>query len=314
MKNIVIPILGAVSIISTGAVAWLLATPPAVDPRAVKLESDLGKARQEIANLKAELARKPAAPPPVVVADAPPGSDVAAVAPPATVRNSGNFRDVLSTPAMREVIDQQQAAQIDLGYGKLFEQLRLGPEDKEHFKKLLTARQKMQTEMGLQLMDPNITPQKRAEIMAEAKHQRSVYEASIKDFLNEANDYKTYQQWEETLPERTAFDTMGRSLFAVSAEPLSGTQEQQLLSLMAEVRLSPSSVGGLNDQTGGDPSKLTDAVIDQQMQQIDSNNRIIAERAEVFLTPVQRQTLKTYLDQMRTISRSGIEMFRGMNR
>jgi hypothetical protein len=313
MKNIVVPILGAISIISTGAVAWLLATPPSVDPRAGKLESELQEARQTIAKLKAELARKPAAETVAAASSAPTSSDPTAPTVP-VMPNTLNMKERLSSPAMRQMIDSQQAAQVELGYGKLFEILRLSPEDKENFKKLLIARQKMQTDLSLQMMDPNLTPERRQQISDEAKKQAAVYEASIKDFLNEAQDFETFQEWDNTQPERTAFDTMGRNLFAASAEPLSGSQEQQLLSLMAEVRRSPDSIGGLNDQTGGDPSKVNDQVIQRQMEQLDTNHRIITERAGSFMTETQRQTLKTYLDQMKAITKNGMEMFRSANK
>jgi len=315
MKNIVIPILGAVSLVSTGAVAWLLATPASVDPRVVKLETELKEARQAMASLKAELARKPAAPPtPTVAATGTPTMEN----PPAAPVEKQSLREIYSSPAMREVIDQQQAAQIEVGYAQLFEHLQLNAEEREHFKKLLIARQKMQTDLSLQLMDPNLSQDKRQEIMAEVKKQRAAYEETFKSFLNDDNDWKTFAQWENTAPERTQYDTVGRSLFSASAEPLSKNQEQQLISLMAEVRQSPYSVGGLNDQTGTDPTKLTDEVIEQQLKQIEANHQIIAERAETFLTPTQRQTLQTYLNQMKTMSRSGIEMskmiMRGANR
>lgn len=309
MKNIVVPILGAVSIVSTGAVAWLLATPASVDPRATKLEADLKEARQTITSLKAELARKATAP--AVVASAP-ATSVADPTPgdtaPSSPGDQGDLRKMFSNPAMRAVLEQQQAAQVEVGYGRLFEHLQLTSEEREHFKKLLTGRQQLQTDLGLQLMDPNLTPEKRQELMTEAKNQLAVYDATIKKFLNDDNDYKTYRQWEDTQPERVQFDTIGRSLFASSSEPLSQPQEQQLINLMAEVRKSPNSIGGLNDQTGTDPTKLTDEMIAQQMQQIESNARIVSERAETFLSPGQQQTLKKYLEQMKTVSKSGIEM------
>lgn len=303
MKNIVIPILGAVSIISTGAVAWLLSAPPSADPRAAKMESDLQEARQTISKLKAELARKPAAPPP--------STQLGSVAPVAEPENAppakGNLRQMFNDPAMRAVIDQQQAAQIEVGYARLFDQLQLNPEEKENFKNLLTARQKILTDLSLQLLDPSLTPAKRQELLDEAKHQQSVYNASIQEFLNDPNDFQSFQQWDGTLPERNQFDTIGRSLFSSSGEPLSQTQEQQLIMLMAEVRAN-SPVGGLNDQTGTDPNKLTDEVIAQQMEQLDANNRNIAERAETFLTAGQRQALSTYLAQIKAMSRSSLDV------
>lgn len=319
MKNIVIPILGAVSIVSTGAVAWLLATPPSVDPRVIKLESDLKEARQTIAQLKADLAKESTR----RTANITPGGNLnlsqttnatlATAAP-----DKQNLSQLYSTPAMRAVIDQQQAAQIEVGYAQLFEQLRLTPEERANLKDLLTARQKMTTDFSLQLMDPNMTPEKRQELIAELKRQRSVYESSIKEFLNNDTDWDNFAHWENTQPERTQFNTVGRGLFEASAEPLSQDQEQQLIDLMAQVRMSPSSVGGLNDQTGTDPNRLTDEVIAKQLQQIESNNRIVAERAQAFLTPAQQLTLQSYLSQTQTMAKSGIEMskmiLRGANK
>lgn len=309
MKNIVTPILGAVSILSTGALAWLLATPSSVDPRTAKLESELQEARQTITKLRADLARQPTPQPASTQLGSAAATDAsAAVAANAPAGGQQNIQEMLRTPAMRELIDKQQAAHIEVGYAQLFEHLGLNPEEKKNFTDLLTARQKTLTDLSLQLMDPNLSPEKRQELIAEAKHQQSVYNASIQKFLNEPQDYQTFQQWEAVQPERTQYDTLGRSLFSASGEPLSQDQEQQLLTLMAQVRTSPSSVGGLNDQTGTDPNRLTDEVIEQQMRQIEDNNRIIAERAQEFLTAGQRQTLETYLNNLKTMSRSSLDM------
>lgn len=308
MKNLLIPVLGAVSIISIGALAWLLATPPSVDPRAVKLESELQEARQTITKLRAELARKPAPQPASTQLGSVASDSSAAVAANAPAGSQGNLQEMLRTPAMRGLIDKQQAAQIEVGYAQLFEHLGLNPEEKQNFTQLLTARQKTLTDLSLQLMDPNLTPEKRQELIAEARHQQSVYDASIQKFLNEPQDYQTFQQWEAIQPERTQYDTLGRSLFSASAEPLNPTQEQQLLTLMAQVRTSPSSVGGLNDQTGTDPNLLTDEVIAQQMRQIEDNHRVIAERAQEFLSAGQRLTLDSYLNQLRAMSRSSLDV------
>lgn len=310
MKNIVIPILGAVSIVSTGAVAWLLASPPSVDPRLAKLESELKEARQTIAKLQGDLNKKSAATNLPITSTGnltlnpttpPTGASAAAGGP-------QNLSQVYSTPAMREVIDKQQAAQIEVGYAQLFEQLRLTPEEREHLKTLLTSRQKVLTDFNVQLLDPNLSPERRSQLINEARNQHSLYEATLKKFFNDDNDWNTFAHWENTQPERTQFNTVGRSLFNASSEPLSQTQEQQLIDLMAQVRMSPDSVGGINDQTGTDPNKLTDEVIARQLQQIETNQRLITERSQAFLTPAQQVTLQSYLTQMQAMAKSGIEM------
>lgn len=311
MKNLIVPILGAVSIVSTGAVAWLLATPPSVDPRTVKLESELQEAKQTIARLKSELARKPAA---LSIgssvtdgASSEPAASVAAPKPGANgVVPSGNLREMLTNPDMRKMLSEQQAAQIEVGFGQLFEELRLTPEERTNLKELLTSRQNIITDLSLQLMDPNLTPEKRKELMDEAKHQQSVYAASIREFLNSPEDWNKFVQWEDTMPERTYFNTMGRGLFNASSEPLSTPQEQQLLQLMAEVRKSPTAAAPLNEMAGGDPSKITPEMIQQQIVQVESNNRIIREKAEAFMSPTQLTTLDNFLAQMKAMAQNSI--------
>lgn len=316
MKNLVVPLLGAVSIVSTGTVAWLLATPPSVDPRTVKLEAELQEARQTIAKLKADLASKTAAPAAIASSSGAASADPAApggASNPAVPAPPANFREMLKNPGMRTLIEQQQAAQIEIGYGKLFERLRLSPEEREHFKKLLTARQKVMTDIGLQMMDSNTTDQKRQELIAESERQQAAYTDTIKQFLNEQQDYAVFQSWERSLPERTTFDAIGRGLFNASAEPLSPEQEERLLNLMAETRASNSGPG-INAQTNGDPSKVTEEMLNQQIEQVKARNQIILERASEFLTPGQLRTQQSYLDQALTLAKSGQWFLRGAGR
>jgi hypothetical protein len=305
MKNAVLVLLGLTSAGSLLALAWLLGRSPEPDPRLAVLETELTEAKRTVASLKRELERRAEPPPAPTAAPAP----APAVAPAqAAATSQGGLREMMNAPGMREVMERQQALQIDIAYAKLFDQLQLSPQEREHFKKLLVERQKTQTELSLKLMDGKLTSAQRQAIGQQIDRQRKAFDDTIRQFLNHDDDWQSFQHWEKTLPERSQYEMIGKGLFASSPEPLSTQQEQQLIDLMAEVRARPGSGGNLAGKTNLDPSLLTDDLIKRQLQQIEVNGRIVAERAAEFLTPAQLQTLQTYQEQTASMTKSGIEM------
>lgn len=305
MKHAALILLGLTSAGSLLALAWVLGRSPEPDPRLAVLETELSEAKRTIASLKRELERRAEQPPPAPVAAAP--APAAPAAAPAPTGRAG-LREMMNAPGMREAMERQQALQIDIAYAKLFDQLQLSPQEREHFKKLLVERQKTQTELSLKLMDDKLTSAQRQAIGEQIDRQRTAFDDTIRQFLNHDDDWQSFQHWEKTLPERTQFEMLGKGLFASSPEPLSAQQEQQLIDLMAEVRARPGSGGNLAGKTNLDPSLLTDDLIKRQLQQIEVNGRIVAERAAEFLTPAQLQTLKSYQEQTASMTKTGIEM------
>lgn len=305
MKNAALVLLGLTSAGSLLALAWVLGRSPEPDPRLAVLETELSEAKRTIASLKRELERRAEQPPPAPVAAAP--APAAPAAAPAPTGRAG-LREMMNAPGMREAMERQQALQIDIAYARLFDQLQLSPQEREHFKKLLVERQKTQTELSLKLMDDKLTSAQRQAIGEQIDQQRTAFDDTIRQFLNHDDDWQSFQHWEKTLPERTQFEMLGKGLFASSPEPLSAQQEQQLIDLMAEVRARPGSGGNLAGKTNLDPSLLTDDLIQRQLQQIEVNGRIVAERAAEFLSPAQLQTLKTYQEQTASMTKTGIEM------
>jgi hypothetical protein len=222
---------------------------------------------------------------------------------------TGNkLREVLGTPGMRVMMEQQQAMQIDMGYGRLFDVLQLNDAEKANFRQLLLEREKMQTDFALKMMDPNVTPEQRKQMAAEMQAARNKYDETFKTFLNDANDFNTFKQWEDTQPERLQFDMMGRNLFAQSGEPLSTEQEQLLINAAAQVRKSPSAGADLANPATLDPSKLTDAGIQSYIDQLKKNDDQVAAQAADFLSATQIKTLVAYQQQARNMALAGIKM------
>lgn len=304
------------------ALAWVLGTPAPIDPRVAKLETELKEARQTIAQLRRDLADRPTAlPSPSVAAKGSAGvplSEDSAKAPAAGAafspfqasggKGSTALRDMLKNPAMRAMMEQQQAVQIETSYARLFDQLQLTDEEKAHFKKLLTDRQKAETDLGLKLLDPNLTPAQREQIVAQAEKNKKTYDDAIKTFMNNDSDWGTFQNWEDTKPERTLYDTMGRSLFASSSEPLTPQQEQILLNTMTQIRKTPTPEQAAISKAMQNPSQMNKNNIEQMLQMTDQNNKRILEQAATTLTPGQLKTLENYLKQCREMTVTGMGM------
>ena len=321
MPRIVAALLILISVSSIAALSWVLARPTPADPRVAALESELDSARKELTRLREQLAQRPGLPASggTAAAAAPAGADPSAAlagglagAPQRPATASGNRREVLATPGMRAMLEQQQTMQIEMGYGRLFEVLQLNPEETAHLKNLLLEREKTQTDMALKMMDPNITQEQRAALVKEMKEHREKYAETIRAFMNNEEDYKTFKSWEETQPERVSFDMMGRTLFSQSSEPLSQQQEQELINLMAEVRRTPSTTPDITDPANYDPRTMTDAAVQEQLQRLEKNDQAVLQRASQFLTPAQLQTLQAYQQQVRNMAATGMQMSKAL--
>lgn len=294
--------------------AWMLARPMPTDPRVAKLESELQTLRRENERLRQQLEQRPASPLPSAPAVSGSGDKAAAdlaaglASAPKGSKGVNGLRDMMATPGMRAMMEQQQSLQIDMGYGKLMGILQLNDEEKAHFKKLLLEREKAQTDMGLKLLDGNLTPAQKQKLVQDMQAQRKTYDDTIKTFLNDAGDYNTYRHWEETQQERMQYDMMGRSLFSSSGEPLSDQQEQQLIDLMAQARKEPTAPADITDPANMDPTQMTPAKIDSYIQQLEKVHQNVRAQAATVLTPGQLKTLESFQEQTRNMARTGMQM------
>jgi hypothetical protein len=145
--------------------------------------------------------------------------------------------------------------------------------------------------------DKNATPAERKSMAESRVEQQKAYDEAIKAFLNDAGDYATFKQWEETRPERTQFELMGRSLFDNSSEPLSDQQETKLLNMLATARKAPTAPK-MPSISRMDPATAA-SEIESWLQQTADLHRGIQQSAAATLTPVQIQILGGYLAQSR---------------
>ena len=278
MKAVTIA-LAVLSIACVITLSWVLATPHDADPRVASLETDLKAAKQKISDLQQELSRRPPPPAPGALANVkapPPGNELASTLASNNhqpLLKGANLREMMANPAMRTMMEQQQAIQIDVGYSRLFEYLKLTDEERVNLKALLVERQKAATEIGMKTMDPNLTDEDRRKLAEDLRQEKLKYDASIKTFLNNTDDWGAFLNWEDTQPERSSLDAIGRNLFSASGEPLTQQQETQLINLMSNTRKNAPP------PTGAGPQAMQ-----LQLQQMEAHSKAVFNGAPSFLS------------------------------
>ena len=105
---------------------------------------------------------------------------------------------------------------------------------------------------------------------------------------------------------------LGKTAFDAAGAPLSAEQEEQLISLMADVRKRPSDLPDLNDPQQIDPSMMTDDFTKRLSTAFDEQQRSVLEGAAGFLAQPQLEALKKMQEQMRTLNEAGLKMSKSM--
>ena len=293
------------------------------------LEKELQSARSEIAALKVKAASAVPSTPvetvsakkaadaskPAVVAETstketPKPSPVTAAA---AKGSPGNMlREMMKSPGMKEAMKQQQTAQLDMTYGKLYDKLHLNDAEKAKFKELLAGRVTAMADFGIKMMDDTLTPEAKTELSTQAGNLEKEFDASIRAFLADEGDYKTYQHYDETQGDRMSLNMLGSSLFAASGEPLSPQQEEQLIDVMADVRKTTSKVPDMRKPENFNPDAMTDDTTQRILADNEAQGKLTSERAAAFLSPTQLKALKQFQDQQRSMTEMGLKMSAAM--
>lgn len=215
--------------------------------------------------------------------------------------------EMMKNPAMREMIKQQQIAQLDLQYGNLFKRFQLSDEEKANFKQLIAERMQAEMDMGLDFMEGGKSKPERDAALKTMTDAKAASDAKIKTFLNSDEDYKTFQDWEDSKPERMQL-SMGAANFASAGEPLSSQQEDQLVAAMKQARTSVKDLPDMTKPQNADPLNFTPVMTERLMASFDKQAQQVLATAAGFLTPRQIEALKALQQQQRAMQEAGLKM------
>jgi hypothetical protein len=219
---------------------------------------------------------------------------------------------MMNDPAMRDFAVQQQISQLENKYAGLMDHLQLSPEEKIHFKKLLSERIQQQTQAGVKLMQPNLSKEQQKQIVGELTDSKNASDKAIEQFMNHPTDYQTFKHWEDTQAERDMLQ-VGKTAFDSTGTSLTPQQESQLIDLMYEAR--SSNLGNLPD-IYNTKAMLDTQITDQFIKQLNEKNlrdqQFIMQKASSFLSQQQLPALQKFLQEQARLYEATLKMARQM--
>jgi hypothetical protein len=313
MKRLAIISLFAALLFAAITIGLLITRPQDHSSQLAQLEQKLQRASSEIATLKSKLAMSKTN----LGADRAPAPSDGSPAASEPLKQSGGPTDpaamsqMMKDPKMREAMKGAAVMQIEIQYAELIGKLSLNETETSHFKKLLGDRFSAKTDMGFEMMDASLSQDQRKAVTDQYEASKKASDTAIKEFLNDEADFATFMHWEDTEPERMQM-MLGKTAFDAASVPLSAEQEEQLISLMAEVRKRPSDLPDLNDPQQIDPGMMTDDFTKGIAAAFDQQQRSVLEGAAGFLAQPQLEALKKMQAQMRTLNEAGLKMSKSM--
>ncbi len=173
----------------------------------------------------------------------------------------------MDRPAMQRMMAQQQKAQVDHRFKKLFAQLALSPEQMEKFQKLLVDREATAMDSVMLAMQHGLNPmQDGAEIQKLVADSQAESDAQIKSLLGDTA-YAQYQDYRNTEPQRNTVAQLQQNLGFTDA-PLNQSQAAQLTQLLVAAN-PPRTIGnnvvatGPVGHAGVGSGQITSDVVDQ---------------------------------------------------
>ncbi len=286
----------------------------------VRLQAELDrvsqKAAEEKAHLETQLAEAAAEPPsPPSAPEAPSAKDSGTTADDrSTTAPSGKemfkqIGDMMKNPAMKEIVRSQQKAVLDMTYQAMFDALDLTDEQEAQLKDLLLEKQMAQVELGLEMMNGDLTDEQREDVTARIEAATAEYDKAIRDLIGD-EDYEWYEAYEETKNERMQLMMFNQSLAADNR--LSVEQQDALTLAMFSARSEFKSLNDLQNPNTVDPGQFNPEQIDQILADMRAVYEQYLLRAESILTPQQLEQFRAYLDQQRGMQEMGLRMMQRM--
>ena len=220
--------------------------------------------------------------------------------------------DLFKDPKMRDMIKAQQKAYIvpmlDKQYAALIQQLNLTPEQSAQLKDLLAQRMLAGADAGMSMLDRNLDPAKREEMVKQTKDQTDDYNAQIKQLLGD--NYAAFEAYEKTTADRLTVSQFNDQ-FPGGDLALSADQQQQLIQAMSDERNGfkwTVDYGNRNTPDGDFSTMFTEDKINQYAQERERLDNQILARARPFLSAGQAQALEQFLASQRQMQIAGMKM------
>lgn len=142
-------------------------------------------------------------------------------------------RKMWDNPAGKSMMSQGAKMAVAMMYEDFVDGLHLAKEEADYFKNLLGKEIGDQQELGMKMLGATADEQKA--LAEELKQRGSDTEAEIKKFLNSDEDFKSYTDYKNRLPEHQQLDGI-RTAMTTKGVPLDADTEAKLVDAMFRAR------------------------------------------------------------------------------
>lgn len=152
------------------------------------------------------------------------------------------LRSFFDNPQAQKLVAMQQRAALDGHYATLFKKLALSPAQLAQFKNLLVEKQSALIDVAgaarAQGLNPRTDPDGFRQLVTQAQAE---IDTNIHSILGD-DGFAEYQQYQKTLPQRTAVDQFAQRL-SYTSTPLTDAQSDQLVQILADTAPAASAPG-----------------------------------------------------------------------
>ncbi|HSR87785.1 MAG TPA: hypothetical protein VLL07_02430 [Pontiella sp.] len=189
-------------------------------------------------------------------------------------------------PTINKMIEASQRGAIGALYSDMIEYLGLNAEETSYFMDVLMYRQMANVDVHMKMMAGGLTEEEKAALMEKVKLANETTRSEMEKFLNDDEDFKEFEYYEDTIGERMVLSQMDQKL---GDEALSDESYREVLEIMREERENYDWSTDLHDQENRDlsPERFSTENIQKHIADIIALGKLMDARMQEILTPEQ---------------------------
>ena len=212
-------------------------------------------------------------------------------------------RKMWDNPAGKSMMSQSAKMAVAMMYEDFVDSLRLGKEESDYFKNLLGKEIGDQQELGMKML--GATPEEQKSLAEELKKRGSDSEAEIKKFLNSDEDFKSFTDYKNHLPEHQQLDGI-RTAMTTQGVPLDAATESKLVEAMYRARTESQAP----DLSG--PNAMEEFakgnIVETYEKSWDIQQEALRGETAKILTDAQTTVFQDYQKQAKEMQLMGLKM------
>lgn len=212
-------------------------------------------------------------------------------------------RKMWDNPAGKSIMSQGAKMAVAMMYEDFVAGLHLGKEESDYFKNLLGKEIGDQQELGMKLL--GATSEEQKSIAEELKKRGTDTEAEIKKFLNNDEDFKSFSDYKNHLPERQQLDGI-RTAMTTKGVPLDAETETKLVDAMYRAR-TESKAPDLSGPNVMDEFAKGN-IVETYEKSWEIQQQVLTAETSKILNAAQMTAFQDYQNQAKEMQLMGLKM------